>query len=381
MHTDSRGLIAQQIDSWLRKQVVFEDEEHGRASKIILRHLSVDRKPQGDVATFQVKLDPGSEEIEPLVDRICDAAQKDADDMSSGVQNYAIYAYFPMDLNYFPRKVFRVAGNNEDFEPGLAPSEPPTEKGLVAQLMRHNEGIMKTMTVSQGYMTGTLQRENQRLAEMNEKFALQQVDFMILLQDTLDTAHSRRLKEKKEEADLAMRDGIVSKVDSLLPVIINRIAGKNIMPVPDPSFALMGALLENLSDEQQSALLELLEPHQRPVFAEMLSEYEKKKAESMGLKPNKISKQHLGSPNSLPPPDPKGQNLLGPNQVSTDPKDPPAPSPAQPPMFKTISDRMRENPTLLSEDPVINNMESNAKKFAARFANILKPTTKKPTGE
>lgn len=377
MHTDSRGLIAQQIDSWLRKQVVFEDEEHGRASKIILRHLSVDRKPQGDVATFPVKLDPGSEEIEPLVDRICDAAQKDADDMSSGVQNYALYAYFPQDLNYFPRKVFRVAGNNDDFERELSPSEPPTEKGLVAQLMRHNEGIMKTMTVSQGYMTSTLQRENQRLAEMNEKFALQQVDFMILLQDTLDTAHARRLREKKEESDLAMRDGMISKVDSLLPVIINRIAGKNIMPVPDPSFTLMGALLENLSDEQQTALLNLLEPHQRPVFTEMLAEYEKKKAEAMGLKPHKLSKPSLGAPNSLPAPDPQGQNLLGPSPATPDKND----LLAQPPMFKNISDRMKEDPTLLSDDPVINNMESGAKKFAARFASILNPTPNKPTGE
>ena len=387
MHADGKGMISQQIDQWLRKQVVLKDALHGRASKIQLRHLSVDRKIQGDVASFAVKLDPGSDEIGPLIDSICDAAQKDADDLASGIQNYALYAFFPEDLNYLPRKVFRVIGENEDFERELSPSEPPTEKGLVSQLMRHNESIMKTMTVSQGYMTGTLQRENQRLAEMNEKFSQQQIDFMVLLQDTMDQSHSRRLAEKKEEVGQAMRQAVISKLDALVPVIINRLAGTTVMPIEDPSFLLMGSLLESLSTEQQLAFLNNLNETQKPLFAEMLSAYEKKKAASMGTTPNAISHQQgIGVKNGLPAAHELGQKQIeGSSEPAADNSDLLAPESNTPqhPMFKTVADRLKEPPTLLSDDPVLATMEQKAKDFAARFADMMVPTARKnpPPGE
>lgn len=383
MNDDDKAIISQQIDEWLRRQTILPSGDHGRASKILLRHLSVDNKVQGDLGTFQVKVDPGSVNLGSLTSSIAEAAQKDADDLAQGIQKYALYAIFPDDLNYFPRKVFRVAASNDDFERDLSPSEPPTEKGLVSQLMRHTESIMKTMTVHQSYTTGILQRENQRLVEMNEKYSQQQVDFMVLLQDTMDQSHSRRLNEKKDEAALAMKETIISKLESLVPVIINRIAGQTVIPVEDPSFILMGTLLEGLSTEQQMNFLNSLDEGQKPLFAEMLSAYEKKKATSMGTKKNLIS-QGIGVKTGLPPA--HGEEPL---QISA-PKDrPPADDNSdllapeghqeQHPLFKTVKDRMAEHPTLLSDDPVIATMEQKAKNFAARFGDMMLPTKKKPT--
>jgi len=378
MNPDGKGMIAQQIEQWLRKQVILPEKIHGRPSKILLRHLNVERQVQGDVSSFQVKLDPGSVDINALINEICDSAQKDADDLNSGIQNYALYAFFPSDLDYLPRKVFRVAGANEDFERELTPSEPPTEKGLVSQLMRHNESIMKTMTVSQGYMTSTLQRENQRLAEMNEKFAQQQVDFMVLLQDTMDQSHTRRLEEKKNEVAIAMKTDIMAKLDTLIPVVINRIAGQTIMPVEDPSFVLMGTLLESLSPEQQLNFLNNLNEGQRPLFGEMLASYEKKKAISMGAKPNMIS-HGVGMNNELPPPNKDGQKQLSASSPPADNSDllSPENSSAQHPLFRTIKDRLSDPPTLLSDDPVIANMEQKARDFAARFRDQMSPNLSK----
>jgi hypothetical protein len=141
MHADDKGMIEQQIATWIRKQVVVKNEVHGPCNKIILRHLNIEKKNQGDVGSFPIRLDPESEEIDPIINAIIESAQKDADDMNQGVQNYAIYAYFPQDASYVPRKIFRVAAANEEFERDVNPSEPPTEKGLVSQLMRHNERI------------------------------------------------------------------------------------------------------------------------------------------------------------------------------------------------------------------------------------------------
>lgn len=372
MDEPDKGVVAQQIDQWLRKQLVLSNTDHGPCARIMLKHLSIDKKVQGDVASFNVKLDAGSEEIQPIINDICDAAQKDANDLNSGVQIYALYAYFPQDLNYLPRKIFRVPGVNEDIERDLAPSEPPTEKGLVSQAMRHAEMFVKTMTVSQSYMTGSLQKENQRLAEMNEKFAQQQVDFMVLLQDTMDTSHKRRLDEKTAEVTLAMRQSVIEKLESLAPVIINRIAGQTVIPTHDPAFNLMGSLLESLSEKQQLDFLNSLEPNQKPMFAEMLSEYEKRKAAAAGNKPNFIQ-EALSKKNELPPANAGKQKLLTENADLLDPPD----SKPQLGMFKTIADRLKEAPTIISDDPVAGSIESRAKAFASRFRPELQ-STKKP---
>jgi hypothetical protein len=368
MESADQNMIAQQISEWLRRQIILRDKDHGDCSRIQLRHLNVERQIQGDVASIPVKLDHGSEDLEPLLNSICSTAQRDADDLNAGVQNYAIYAFFPQDLNYLPRKVFRVAGVNEAFERELTPSEPPTEKGIVSQLMRHTENIMKTQTVSTGYIVGTLQRENQRQSEMLEKFSQQQIDFMLLLQETMDTAHGRRLKEKAEEVNLAMRQDVIEKLGSLVPVVINRIAGKTVMPIQDPAFNLMGTLLESLDDEQQLAFLNSLKPNQKPLFAEMLSEYEKRKAAASGDQPNFIQ-QSIGRKNELPAAQPDNSTRQSDNSdlLTSHPNTP------QLARFKTIADRLRENPKLISSDPVIQEIERKARDFANRFRDQLQP--------
>ena len=149
------GVIESQLEQWVRREVAFPDtKQHGRCSRVTLRHLNIANQAQGDVAAFPVKLEEGAEEeYLPLLHQIAEAAQRDANDQSAGVQKYAIYAVFPADKFYVPRKIFRVSPQEEDIDDrNISPSEPPTEKGLVSQLMRHTESIMRTSTVmSTGY--------------------------------------------------------------------------------------------------------------------------------------------------------------------------------------------------------------------------------------
>jgi len=369
MHLDNLGIIAQQIDPWLRKQIVLQDKIHGKCHHILLRHLSVDRKIQGDIASFPVKLEPESEEIDPLVTSICEAAQKDADEIQAGVQNYALYAQFD-DLNYMPRKLIRVASANEEFERDLTPSEPATDKGLVAQHMRHTEAFAKIVVTSQSYMADLMRRENQRLSDQNDKYANQQVDFMLTLQKLMDHSHERRLKEKEREFGVALKQEALDKVTSLLPVIANRIAGQTIIPVPDQSFMLMANLLENLSSDQQMKMLNMLDPGQRILFGEMLAEYEKKKATVSGDKPNLLG-QSIGKKNALPSGDEGAPKQLedGNEGEVTDSSEPK-------PLFKTIEDRMKEPASIMGDDAVIQGMEQLAKDFASRFQATMKPTDK-----
>lgn len=382
MNQDGKGLIEQQIEPWVRSHVAYADKKlHGSCNKIALKHLNIERKPQGDVGSFAVRLEEGSDDdIDPLINNICDSAQKDADDLNQGVQTYAIYAYFPQDLGYVPRKVFRVSASEVEMERDLLPSEPATEKGLVAQTMRHLESVMKTNTVSLGYLVQSQQREMQRLSEQNEKFAQQQIDFMVLLQDTMDNAHKRRLAEKSTEVDIAIKESAVAKLEALVPVIINRIAGKEVLPTEDSSFMLMSSLLEGLSEKQQLAFYNGLTEAQRITFAEVLAEYEKKK--SKYIEGQKKMARPLGAKNELPPPDkPNDQKQLTSNPKESDSVLIPE-SQAKPlPMFMGIRERI-ENPTpILNKDPLLQKYEEDTAAFVNRFRDRLQGSKKPPTGE
>jgi hypothetical protein len=384
MNADGKGIIEQQIRSWIEKNVAQVDVKlHGRCNKILLKHLNIERKPQGDVQSFPVRLEEGMEdEIDPLINQICDAAQKDADDLNQGVQSYAVYAYFPQDHNYVPRKVFRVSAADAEFERDLNPSEPATEKGLVAQTMRHLESVMKTNAVSLSYLVSSQQREMQRLSEQNEKFSQQQIDFMVLLQDTMDNAHRRRLDEKTTELNNAIKESAVAKLEALVPVILNRIAGEKVLPAPDGSFMLMAHFLEGLSKEQQLGFFNSLTDVQKMTFAEVLSTYEKNKAKFASEQQGQPSSQPLGTKNGLPPPPgPNGQRQIAPS--TTEPDSPLVQEgDAKPiPMLMGIRDRLDHPTPVANKDPIIQKYEEDTAAFMSRFRERLQGPKKPTNGE
>ena len=304
---------------------------------------------------------------------IAEAAQRDTDDMNQGIQQFALYAYFPQDANWVPRKIFRVAPSDIEIERDVTPSEPATEKGLVAQTMRHLESVMKTHTVGVSYIVQAQQRELQRLSEQNEAFSKQQVDFMLLLQDTMNDAHTRRRAEKSNEVDIAIKESAMSKLEALVPVVINRIAGSQVLPTEDKSFMLMASLLEGLTDEQQASFLGGLSEGQRIIFAEVLTEYEKKK--SKFIEGQKKASRPLGTKNSLPPSS-RPTNLNEQKQL-TDGDEKPRPLS----MFMTFKERL-ENPTpIINRDPVLEKLEDDASAFMNRFREQLSPKKKPTTGE
>lgn len=348
--TEELGQIRSQIEDWVKKNVAFPDVKmHGKCTKVVLKHLTVDRKVQGDVKSFPVRLEEGSEdELLPLLLGISEAAQRDADSLSQGLQRYAIFAYYLQDAKYSPRKVFTVnPSTEEEIERGADPTEPPTEKGLVSQTMRHLEAVMRTVTVSTSTMMTAQVGEIRRLTELNERFMSQQVDFMVLLQDTLDRSHRRRLEERDEEANLAMKESAMSKIEALVPVIINRLAGKTVLPEEDRSFMLMSALLENLSDEQQASLMKTLSDDQKMVLAEVLAAYEQKKSKWLS-----------------------GQKKLVVGEAAKEPREVPALPAAVPlPTTMSLKERIALSP-VESPDPHVRRLEADARSFTDRMRQL-----------
>lgn len=274
---------APQIGKWMRDNVLTVDRnEYGNCYKLKVVHFSVNKKPQGDVTQLAVssslETDPGG--IDALINEVIQAAQEDANTLHQGIQLYAVFAYYSKNQYYTPRRYFRVAAE-EEYDPetsGADPSETPDARGLTAQLMRHNESLMKTSVMNTSYLIQTLMEENKSQRLLIHQQAAQSVEMGALIQETLDNSTARRIAEREAETRQGMISSAFEHLKLLLPVLLNKIAGQKIAPETDPSFNLLAALFEGMPQEQQQDLVtKFLTPTQAAVFAEFLETYEKRK--------------------------------------------------------------------------------------------------------
>ena len=100
--------------------------------------------------------------------------------------------------------------------------EPATDKGLIAQLMRHSESIMRTLTTSTQYMTTRLQEENCRLADLlynseNESLKSENLFLRELLQLVLSkmTVNKNEAKSMVDLMICSTSRGLESLLDRL----------------------------------------------------------------------------------------------------------------------------------------------------------------------
>jgi hypothetical protein len=275
---------APQIGQWMRQNVLVVDDDNGPCVKLKVVHFSVNKKPQGDVGQIRVNTDLGVTDpgyIDSLISQVIALAQNDANNLHSGVQLYAVFAYYgKTGSNYTPRCYFRVAAE-EEYDPEVAggdPSEPPTATGITSQLMRHLEAMARTSQMGNAYVIQSLQADNASQRTLIQTMQQQTIDFMAMMQDSLDNSSRRRIDEKTAEIKQGVLEGVFEQLKLILPIILNKLAGQKITPETDPSFTLLAGLFESMSQEQQQDLVtKFMNPAQAAMFAEFLDTYEKRK--------------------------------------------------------------------------------------------------------
>ena len=230
---------------------------------------------------------------------------------------------------------------------------------------------MKTATMSQSFMTEHLIQQIGKLQEKDERSDQQRIDLLLLVQETINDSHRRRLDERREEMEQTIKEGVFEQLKVAIPIILNRVAGKPLLPEQDKSFMLMAALLENLRPEQQVFLRDTLDPNQSAVLAEILGEYEKKKASFMGPSRGVGTREITGEQipgqqplvldNALPPPMEDGEQ--SPNNTLAK-------------MFQNVKERVSTGADTQSDDEVIQKLERLGRDFNSRMAELHKPPGK-----
>lgn len=212
------------LANWIHDAVT-DTEKGGRCTALTVVHIA----SGGIESAVYVKKLPDKIDATQVPDW-ADLLRQKAKDYASGIpgaQTFCLQAFY--DNGQFPgaKQPFVEAGYTE--MEGLA-TESPTQKGLLQQMMRHNEAILARTNERDRVLNDVFmkmleakQRETEVLKKENvELFGLAKT----LLMDVANKSHEHRLKEIEAQQTAAIRAEIAKQV----PRLLNTITGREVVP-------------------------------------------------------------------------------------------------------------------------------------------------------
>ncbi len=203
---------------------------------------------------------------------ICDAAQRDTDSLG-GMQSYGLRAYYDgTKKKGFPFRFRLNAEANEMVEGRDLDSEPPTEKGITKQLMRHTEGAIKLAVGVSTNMLASSERENERLRTRIETLETRNMEVLSMYEKLLSLQHEREMDAVKFANREKRLDEAVDLVKQIGPGIVNRVTGKEIFAgATDPAIIELRTFIGTVKQEQLMKIMEHLDGTQKLALMQMMN--------------------------------------------------------------------------------------------------------------
>ena len=254
------------IARWMRG--LWAEDVEAKPDQLVLRHVSVSDR-QVDVASFVIG-DKPPEDHDGLIGRIEEALENDADGLG-GVQKYVLLAL--KEGRALSRLPMRVAGNgDEGGNLESLESEPANSKGLLAQLMRHNEVQSRMFAMSMGQVISTMQRTIARLQETVEVADERRLAAVDVAEDLLTRGHERAALTQMVDDNRAAKNALFESVKAAMPYVTQYLRKAAGAPVENTALAkLLSQLAGSLAPEQLMGLEKLLTPAQMEVIQKILA--------------------------------------------------------------------------------------------------------------
>lgn len=117
---------------------------------------------------------------------------------------------------------FRMAAKTQIGGRALGETEPPTEKGLIGQTMRHAEVIMRLHTEGEQASRGALISENLRLQARVEALELERERYLKLKEEMLTVASVRGIQEAEANAKIERNRMLTARLmNDFMPLLKN----------------------------------------------------------------------------------------------------------------------------------------------------------------
>ena len=266
------------FDTWIRKQV-WGLRDGNKCVRLVLRHLSGTQKVGAEVTTFELSDRERTDELVDIIrDDLTDAAEHDATGFG-GVQTYIVQAVFEGESKPVGRFPIRASGDSED-EGETMGSEPATTTGMLTQMMRHNEAIMRTHNLGLSAVVQQLSRYVERQGEQIDKLLDDRLATVNLIEDLHSRRHERELELAREQRHAETAREAVNKIGSLVPHVVNKLAGKKALPAPAATTMALKELFTTMTQEQLEGMRNVLTQEQLMLILSLASEHLPKEEEN-----------------------------------------------------------------------------------------------------
>lgn len=259
--------VQRELTSFLRQQLFRERNEP--IALIELRHAASGSKGNA-VDDFDFS-SINTDNFSSLVDEIISRGQSDADGIG-GVQRYELHV-LTSDKKVSARFAFRLRGE-DDANDEIAGDEAATMKGLLGQLMRHNEQQNRTMVSGIGVMVNMMNRSLERLQDENESLREERSKTWEIIDKARGNEHEREMELLETSRKGEREDMIFQKINTLFPLLLNRLSGKKVLSTEEKS--VLGGFVESLTEDQFNNIKNALNPEQQILLFKVVSEINQK---------------------------------------------------------------------------------------------------------
>lgn len=160
-----------------------------------------------------------------LAQEIQDTAHHDAQSRVTGLpQRYVAFAFRAQNEEHESQHAFLVRPGSHLSRLG-EDSEPPTEKGVIAHSMRHDESMHRLFITGGEVLIGRLSAELER--ERDARVKAEQLNWSVFekYQALQDREHERRIAEAKELMKARRVDELMGVATALIPILATKLLG------------------------------------------------------------------------------------------------------------------------------------------------------------
>jgi len=275
------GLPTPALIKWLTRYLS-DLTEDGPITRFELLH-----KIEGEHAERleQWQLDSQSaRDPQELAQEIYETGERDVQSRTTGQpQRYVVYAYRAERDLHESQHAFLIRPSLH-FSKFGDDSEPPTEKGVIAHYMRHDENVHRLLMSANESLIGKLATDLER--ERGARLKAEEVNWSMFerYQALLDKEHERRISEAKELMKARRMDELMGVVTALLPILATKFLGNVQQPagglppsaalplrpeLVDPKDAAVREFLSGLSETEVSSVLGCLSSSNQIALAEL----------------------------------------------------------------------------------------------------------------
>lgn len=259
------GVSGDRLRKWLVRTVELEPID-----RFVIRHDT-----GAEIATIRADDGGTFERGERQIDELCtDLSERVVEDAIGlgGMQRYIISAYagdrpvtrLPVRENADASGAGRLPGDPID-------SEPPTEKGLLSQTMRHLEISERTHAT---VVANIFAMQSRMLREKDERISHLEArhwETVIAAEELVSDHHRRQLENRAADQKAEAMREVLGTFLQLAPTAVNKIAGRALLPEKtSPALVGLRAMVGTLKAEQLEALKFVLTPAQLETFTEIV---------------------------------------------------------------------------------------------------------------